>query len=842
MRVAPRFPGGTVFVVIALAAALLLLATMRGSQPVNDTPRNQLQQEDGQQRPNNEFLDRNTNQARSDHNNRGNNLNNNKQPTQDAADRTPKDSGGKMMNRNKKTRPRLVVHLFAYNRPSGFRTLWSQLIRAKPASRLPVRIVIHVDYDPLQSDEWKEQVDIASALTGVHTIHGPVTTVFAASPKGLRATMLEAWAPVEGEYAMFLEDDIEVSEMLFVYAEAFVQRYGESAERDASVMGYKLYNQKWDEVNQRYERPINNGHMPFKIQEPCSWGTVFVAEPYARYLRWYVDHSNIDPFIPHAWSNTWDAERSAKKYLQRFMWEEGLFLISINLPNHLSLTTPHVEAGTNIKQKWLPYLKERLEVPLVTEKEESALHGLDTIFKGPEPSAMMILNTSHEVVKEIHLPSVNERQLLSSSRLPSGSVLDPLHHQGARDRVIAKAKQRLLEEFEQWPLRARRAGQISPAEDAALREMLLTSHKQSRGLPLPRSYVDKITTSYTLYALGAMLLSPLGQLSLLVETEYGLTNRLRAYGSAKAIADATARQLVVLWVPNAHCYASLEHLFTLPKSVIVVEDELLREAVALVGMDVYDLMQPEQKGARVDGSKNTHIYVRSAFRINSRHPYGDTDALHVRSLVLQPSDGVRGVLNEYYDDLAREGLDAPESAHRSFVGVHIRMLANMTADTPGLTAEEALRMELAVAFRVSCHYRFFQERMLTLPTTTKFFISTDSPESFDVLKTVPGLSSRVFRLDSQHCTQRTVECMRYAAADLYLLSTTARLFTSKWSAFSETAARVGGMPTEDGCDQPPGGWKLGGDHATMTSQIINYLKSQNYADVARVQAALERFM
>ena len=143
--------------------------------------------------------------------------------------------------------------------------------------------------------------------------------------------------------------------------------YGEVEQRDKTVLGFKLYNQMWDEVNQRYEQPVMNGHQPFKIQEPCSWGSVFLAEPYGRYLSWFVKKGGQDPFVPRAWSNTWDAERSAKKYLQRFMWEEGLVLVSINLPNHLSLTTPRVDGeGTNIKSQWLGFLKARLEVPLLS--------------------------------------------------------------------------------------------------------------------------------------------------------------------------------------------------------------------------------------------------------------------------------------------------------------------------------------------------------------------------------------------------------------------------------------------------------------------------------------------
>lgn len=262
--------------------------------------------------------------------------------------------------------PRLVVHLFAFNRPSKFAKLWESLQQAE-RTRIPCSIVVHVDCDAERSSEWQQQVTAALALKSNDSIHGPVSVILAARPKGLRVTMLEAWAPREGEYAMFLEDDIEVSPLIFLYAERFILAYGEVAQPDPRILGYKLYNQKWDEVNQRMETPVNNQNQPFLIQEPCSWGTVFVAGPYRKYMEWYVYHSHLDPLTPHAWSNTWDPDRSAKKYLQRYMWEQGLFLVAINLPNRLSLTTPRVDsAGTNMKERWLDFLRERLEVPLLT--------------------------------------------------------------------------------------------------------------------------------------------------------------------------------------------------------------------------------------------------------------------------------------------------------------------------------------------------------------------------------------------------------------------------------------------------------------------------------------------
>jgi hypothetical protein len=49
-----------------------------------------------------------------------------------------------------------------------------------------------------------------------------------------------------GNYALFLEDDVVVSEYLFEYGERMILAYKDSPD---SILGLKLYNQRWDEIN-----------------------------------------------------------------------------------------------------------------------------------------------------------------------------------------------------------------------------------------------------------------------------------------------------------------------------------------------------------------------------------------------------------------------------------------------------------------------------------------------------------------------------------------------------------------------------------------------------------------
>ena len=75
--------------------------------------------------------------------------------------------------------------------------------------------------------------------------------------------------------------------------------------------------------------------------------------------------------------------------------------------------------------------------------------------------------------------------------------------------------------------------------------------------------------------------------------------------------------------------------------------------------------------------------------------------------------------------------------HEDSVGVHVRMVASVQTDTPGLGGEEALRMELAAAFRVSCHYRYFLNIMMSFPKTKRFFLSAVLLSPFSQLSPYP---------------------------------------------------------------------------------------------------------
>eukprot|EP00055_Hartaetosiga_balthica_P014883 m.84709 g.84709 ORF g.84709 m.84709 type:complete len:776 (-) comp8716_c0_seq9:280-2607(-) len=682
-----------------------------------------------------------------------------------------------------KRTPTLNIFCFAFNRPNDFSWLWQNLMHAKP-SGIRTKIVIHVDFDKDNSEGWQEQVRIASQLSGSESVHGPVTSVFATSPRGLKATMLEAWAPIRGEYAMFLEDDIDVSEMLLVYAEKFIMAYGESSQKDPTVLGYKLYNQKWDEVNQRFEEKVDNGYAPFKIQEPCSWGTVFIAEPYKRYLAWFMENYESDPMIPHAWSNTWDAKKSAKKYLQRFMWEEGLFLISINFPRDLSLVSPSFS-------KEEPLLTNRWSVPLLTERE---LEGSSLLLIFP-PSSNTFRSFSFDRAEVIVMKKFELKDVLSDQamrfRLFEG-VGEELQMKLSGETFSCNFDWSWIE-VEQMKQEARKFGwseQSLPKSGDALC-VLLRSLQGSES----------------------------GRMMMVVHVHWGLGSRLRALSSALLLAKSTMRWPVVVWVPDNHCEANLTDVLDIGaipgisifNSSTAIESIIQKDERS---WNVWDILKVESSTAKYSMQRNKHIYTISQKSLNFVKQWSYlADNIYLRQMVLHPSKMVQGKIQNLLGSVSEKNV----------LGLHIRMRKDVFEEVGSMDS----KMLQAVPFRISCDWNNFAQAMQEKYSKEALkgkaiFIASDSQEAIVGIKQMFPSSSII---GFSACTSREVDCVQEAMASIAILSRSKVVFGSKWSAMSEIAIRAGSHSFQFGCEMPNGEpWDL--SSSSLRHQVESYLETK----------------
>ncbi|KAJ3218173.1 Exostoses (Multiple)-like 3 [Dinochytrium kinnereticum] len=276
---------------------------------------------------------------------------------------------------------RFEIHVFTVDRKESFSRLWTSINSANSIVR-DVKIVIHLDrsnktiHSRIAAREFKEYIYYLKSLSSPH---GTVELVQNTHLHGLRQSILDAWNPNDRRsYAIFLEDDVEVSPHFLEYADQVVTRYlfpASSRDSDGAdrCMGVSLYNVRYEEVNNRKWRPETGPEFePYLLQHPQSWGAVWVPEAWAQFITWYISlKEDFSPLIPMSLTNRWLDGKSWKKYLLRFMVENGKYMIYPNFPGDLSLSTNHVEIGTNDRTPGANQeeLREKFRVPLLRLKD-----------------------------------------------------------------------------------------------------------------------------------------------------------------------------------------------------------------------------------------------------------------------------------------------------------------------------------------------------------------------------------------------------------------------------------------------------------------------------------------
>lgn len=299
-------------------------------------------------------------------------------------------------------RYRLVVHVFTYCRLAGLERLLKSLAGADYNGDT-VALRVFIDH-PKKNAKPRDTADHRTTLKFLDSLrwaHGPLTLHRRQANAGLKRSIIEAWYPASmDEAGAFFEDDIEVSPLWYVWATRALAEYappppapaddataaddntearhghGGAAHRAkpgskhaGKLLGVSLFRPIHDELS-GHGCVVANDFSPFALQQPCSWGAVYLPGPWRRFRGWYDAHASEpaelrddnDPRIDPS-SNTWPSESSWKKYLIKLMYESGWFMVYPNLPGRMVLSTNHLMKGEhNLPPRKL------FELPLLTDR------------------------------------------------------------------------------------------------------------------------------------------------------------------------------------------------------------------------------------------------------------------------------------------------------------------------------------------------------------------------------------------------------------------------------------------------------------------------------------------
>jgi glycosyltransferase involved in cell wall biosynthesis len=266
------------------------------------------------------------------------------------------------------------------------------------------------------------------------------------------------------------------------------------------------------------------------------------------------------------------------------------------------------------------------------------------------------------------------------------------------------------------------------------------------------------------------------QPKLYIDAQHGLGNRLRAIASAAAIAEATQKELVIVWEPDHHCQAKFSDLFNYHGPVI--EASFIKDSTGLCDR-VYNYMTAESgacKNEPIDLGLKGSLYLRSAFTLNAQVSHWDSENAFLRSL--RAHDFIQGLISAVHQP--------------NDLSVHVRMAGgkeyeHLAYENQSNWTEEDHR-EIA-KWRQKSHFSVFFKRidqLLQEGTMSSIFLAADLPETYDAFRQRYG--DKVNWLP-RNKNDRSTEQLRFALADAILLSRSKMLLGSTWSSFSELALR-----------------------------------------------------
>jgi hypothetical protein len=282
----------------------------------------------------------------------------------------------------------------------------------------------------ISANQGEANPEVISYVENFSDWKGPICRIFREEKIGLMNNIMSSWDPLEDtcEYAIMLEDDIEVSPHFYFYAKSLISKYAETKD----MIGISLYTPSWNEIaypHKTFEVPTSDPI--FMMQLPCSWGAVYFPDRWREFKRYFDARiSGFDQVSPIPNSNSENWERSWKRYLIELMYFRGWTMLYPNFENLASLSTNHREQGehtgiagavsTNKNPNALAREDPRYFRQLVKQRSE-----MDRLFNHPLPPVedLILVNLHHEVSDIVSL----KRDGLRHSLLKNPGVTAIVH-------------------------------------------------------------------------------------------------------------------------------------------------------------------------------------------------------------------------------------------------------------------------------------------------------------------------------------------------------------------------------------------------------------------------------
>ncbi|KAJ2955037.1 hypothetical protein NQZ79_g8892 [Umbelopsis isabellina] len=183
---------------------------------------------------------------------------------------------------------------------------------------------------------------------------------------GFMKSLVESWYPSSvHEYAIFLDDDLELSPYFYIWAKFTVLKYRYSEHQDTlkNMFGISLYSPPSLDLHADGAKPFIPSELldptlyppetPYLLQLPSTWGALYFPEHWMEFHDYITgrladDHGKKrqDIQIPESRSNEW--RFSPRRYMIEMIYLRGYSMLYPNFNNYTSFSTVQWDAPPHL--------------------------------------------------------------------------------------------------------------------------------------------------------------------------------------------------------------------------------------------------------------------------------------------------------------------------------------------------------------------------------------------------------------------------------------------------------------------------------------------------------------
>lgn len=112
--------------------------------------------------------------------------------------------------------------------------------------------------------------------------------------------------------------------------------------KNENLFGISMSSPLYNEVKEQ-DWKLNIVEQIYAYQKPETGAAIFAPTQWREFIEWYNTNREINPLLPNSYTNIWDSRKMWKKYLQRFMYEKGKYLMYPHLQDSISLPIGKVD-------------------------------------------------------------------------------------------------------------------------------------------------------------------------------------------------------------------------------------------------------------------------------------------------------------------------------------------------------------------------------------------------------------------------------------------------------------------------------------------------------------------